>query len=96
MSYRTFVREQPIESAFGVGTTLSTSFGQTYFISLFVPSLVVALPISEAEFGSLYGIGTLLGALLLPFIATHYDRRHWPPTRGGFFGPSGFQRSSSR
>ena len=73
MSYRTFVREQPIESAFGIGTTLSTSFGQTYFISLFVPSLVLALPISEAEFGSLYGIGTLLGALLLPFIAAHYD-----------------------
>lgn len=73
MSYRTFVREQPVESAFGVGTTLSTSFGQTYFISLFVPSLVASLPISEAEFGSLYGVGTLLGALLLPFIAAHYD-----------------------
>lgn len=73
MSYRAFIRDQPVESAFGIGTTLSTSFGQTYFISLFVPSLVAALPISEAEFGSLYGIGTLLGALLLPFIAAHYD-----------------------
>ncbi|GAB5562079.1 MAG: hypothetical protein SynsKO_37260 [Synoicihabitans sp.] len=62
-----------MEAAFGVGTTFSTSFGQTYFISLFVPALVAALPISEAEFGTLYGIGTLAGAMMLPFIAAHYD-----------------------
>ncbi len=26
-----------------------------------------------AKFGTLYGIGTLVGAVILPFIASHYD-----------------------
>ena len=73
MSYHKFIKEQPIEAAFGIGTTFSTSFGQTYFISLFVPSLLAALPITTGEFGTLYGIGTLAGALILPLIAAHYD-----------------------
>lgn len=73
MAYPKFIREQPIEAAFGFGTTLCTSFGQTFFISLFVPALVAALPISVGGFGTIYAAGTLLGAVLLPFIAAHYD-----------------------
>ena len=87
MSYPRFIREQPIEATFGFGTTLCTSFGQTYFISLFVPSLVAALPIDMGEFGSLYAAGTLLGALLLPFFAAHYDTTPLAPyTRRVFWG----------
>ncbi len=67
------MREQPVEAGFGFGATFFTSCGQTFFISLFVPSLVVALPLTEGQFGTVYGTGTLIGAALLPFIAAHYD-----------------------
>ena len=87
MGYPRFIREQPVEAAFGFGTTLFTSFGQTFFISLFVPSLVAALPISEGQFGTLYGAGTLLGALALPFVAAFYDTTPLPVyTRRVFYG----------
>ncbi len=87
MSYPRFIREQPIEASFGFGTTLCTSFGQTYFISLFVPALVGILPISIGQFGSIYAAGTLLGAVLLPFFAAHYDSTPLAPyTRRVFWG----------
>ena len=73
MGYRRFIGEQPAEALFGVGASFSSSCGQTFFISIFVPYFVSALPITAGEFGSLYGIGTLLGALALPFIAAKYD-----------------------
>ncbi|MCF3652159.1 MFS transporter [Synoicihabitans lomoniglobus] len=68
-----FLREQPVEAAFGLGTTLFTSFGQTFFISLFVPALMATLPITAGGFGTLYAAGTLVGALALPFVAAFYD-----------------------
>jgi len=87
VSYPRFIREQPIEASFGFGTTLCTSFGQTYFISLFVPALVGILPISIGQFGSIYAAGTLLGAVLLPFFAAHYDSTPLAPyTRRVFWG----------
>jgi len=67
------MREQPVETIFGFGATFFTSCGQTFFISLFVPYLVVALPLTEGQFGTVYGIGTLIGAAMLPFIAARYD-----------------------
>lgn len=73
MSYRVFIRDQPIEAGFGLGTTFLTSCGQTFFISLFVPALVVALPLTEGQFGTVYGAGTLIGAAVLPVIAALYD-----------------------
>lgn len=73
MSYRSFIREQPVEASFGFGATFFTSSGQTFFISLFVPALVSELPLTEGQFGTVYGLGTLIGATLLPFIAANYD-----------------------
>lgn len=67
------MREQPVEAGFGFGATFFTSSGQTFFISLFVPSLVIALPLTEGQFGTVYGMGTLIGAAILPFIAARYD-----------------------
>ncbi len=87
MGYLRFIREQPVEAAFGVGTTLFTSVGQTFFISLFVPSLVAVLPLNEGQFGTLYAAGTLVGALILPFAAAHYDTTPLAPyTRRVFMG----------
>lgn len=73
MDYRRFIGAQPAEALFGLGASFSTSCGQTFFISIFVPYFISTLPITAGEFGSLYGFGTLLGALALPFIAAKYD-----------------------
>ncbi|WP_221032993.1 MFS transporter [Actomonas aquatica] len=86
MGYLRFIREQPVEATFGFGTTLFTSVGQTFFISMFVPSLVAALPLTEGQFGTVYAAGTLVGALILPFAAAHYDTTPLAPyTRRVFF-----------
>ncbi len=87
MGYLRFIREQPVEAAFGFGTTLFTSVGQTFFISMFVPSLVAALPLTEGQFGTVYAAGTLVGALMLPFAAASYDTTPLAPyTRRVFLG----------
>ena len=55
-SYRTIL-------AFGLVTALSSSFGQTFFISLFLPYFMVDFDLTKGDFGFLYGGCTLLSAL---------------------------------
>lgn len=66
-SYRTIL-------AFGLVTALSSSFGQTFFISLFLPHFVTDFDLTKGDFGFLYGSCTLLSALCLPRLGSHIDR----------------------
>jgi MFS family permease len=66
-SYRTIL-------AFGLVTALSSSFGQTFFISLFLPYFMADFDLTKGDFGMLYGGCTLLGALCLPRLGSHIDR----------------------
>lgn len=80
MSYRRFVSENRSVLIFGLLAALSTSFGQTFFISLFVPDIRRAFSIGGDEFGMIYGGATLLGALFLPVIGSkldHYKLREY-------------------
>ncbi len=45
--------------------TLSSGFGQTYFIALFAGQLRSELSLSDGEFGGLYTLGTLASAIAL-------------------------------
>lgn len=58
---------------FGLLLTLFSSFGQTFFISLFVPDFRDTFDISNAYFGTLYSVATLLSAALLPWIGQKID-----------------------
>lgn len=66
-SYRTIL-------AFGLVTALSSSFGQTFFISLFLPYFMADFELTKGDFGFLYGACTLLGALCLPRLGSHIDK----------------------
>jgi MFS family permease len=66
-SYRTIL-------GFGLVTALSSSFGQTFFISLFLPYFMVDFDLTKGDFGILYGGCTLLSALCLPRLGSHIDR----------------------
>lgn len=53
--------------ASGFLLTLSSGYGQTYFIALFAGELKAELSLTDGEFGSLYTLGTLASAALLVF-----------------------------
>ncbi len=71
--WRFFQRRRPL-LLYGIGLAAVSSFGQTFFISLFVPSFLDAFPLTPASFGVLYAAATLTGAFLLPVAARWIDR----------------------
>jgi MFS family permease len=58
---------------FGYQFNFFSSFGQTFFISLYVPFLVESLKISNAGFGSLYATVTVISAFLLSVTGKYID-----------------------
>lgn len=64
---------------FGLLYTFFSSFGQTFLLSLYVPSVEQFLNISNTEFGSLYAIATIGSALTLPWLGGYFDRSELRP-----------------
>lgn len=58
---------------FGFLFNFFSSFGQTFFISLFVPFWVKELHITNAAFGSVYATVTIISAFLLSFTGRFID-----------------------
>ena len=52
-----------------------TSPGQTYSVSIFIQHFIRDLSISRSLVSTLYTLGTLAGALALPFVGRQIDRR---------------------
>lgn len=59
---------------FGFLFNFFSSFGQTFFISLFVPFWVDSLKITNATFGSMYATVTIISAFLLSVSGKYIDR----------------------
>jgi len=59
---------------FGFLMAFGSSFGQTYFVGVFSPSIEVEFGLSHTEWGSIYMIGTLASAALLPFSGRLIDQ----------------------
>lgn len=59
---------------FGFLFNFFSSFGQTFFISLFVPVWMGAFGISNAFFGAIYSLVTVASALALSFFGKYIDR----------------------
>ena len=74
MSFARLLKSDPGPIGFGFLHSLASSVGQTFFISLFVPSIAVALAISEAEFASIYAVATLASAVTLTWVGRWIDR----------------------
>ena len=60
--------------AFGFLLTLTSSAGQTFFIGLFGPAIRTSFDLDHTEWGSLYLVGTLASALVLPWSGQLIDR----------------------
>lgn len=73
MSYFQFVSAYRRLLAFGMLTALSSSFGQTFFISLFLPHFLADFSLDKGGFGFLYSIATLASALCLPYLGSRID-----------------------
>jgi MFS family permease len=75
-----FLRADPRLLAFGFLLSFGSSFGQTFFISLFAGDIRAAFDLSNGEFGAVYSVGTLASAAALVWTGHWIDRidlRHW-------------------
>lgn len=74
MQYLKFIHNHKRLLAFGFVLTLFSTFGQTIFVSVFVPEFLREFSITKGEFATIYSGGTLVGALLLPFLGQKIDQ----------------------
>ena len=58
---------------FGFLFNFFSSFGQTFFISLFVPFWIDSLQISSTTFGSVFAVVTVISAIFLSFTGKYID-----------------------
>jgi len=71
--WRLFLRE-PALIGFGLLFCFGSSYGQTFFVSLFVPSWAEAFAAPEAVIANIYGGITLASAAILPWAGRWIDR----------------------
>ena len=72
--YLSFAYRNRRNLGFGFLMAFGSSFGQTYFVGVFSPSIEAEFGLSHTEWGSIYMIGTLASAALLPFSGRLIDR----------------------
>ncbi len=66
--------------AFGFVMAFASSFGQTFFIGVFGPSIQTEFGLSHTAWGTVYMLGTLASAIVLPWSGKQIDRldlRHY-------------------
>ncbi len=75
-----FLRADPRLAFYGLFVAFASSFGQTYFISLSGGEIRRDFGLTDGEFGTIYGLGTLLSAALIVYTGGVIDRidlRRW-------------------
>jgi hypothetical protein len=78
-----FILEQPQLLLFALLATMSSGFGQTFFISLFGGEIRAAFELTHTTYGTLYATATVCSALLLVRIGPVIDI--WPLQRVALF-----------
>jgi len=73
MNYWQLLKQYPAFLMFGFIATFASSFGQTFFISLFVDDITHLHHLSYGQFGSLYAITTAVGGLFLMRVGKKLD-----------------------
>ena len=68
-----FVSQNSRLLLFGIIMSFTSSFGQTFFISLFGPSIQFEFGLSHTSWGTIYLIGTLLSAIILTYSGSLID-----------------------
>ncbi len=78
--YIRFARANGSLVGFGFLMAFASSFGQSFFVGAFVPEIERAFDLSHTAWGTIYMVGTLASALLLPWSGKQIDRldlRHY-------------------
>ena len=73
MGYFEFIRSNIAWLLAGFILALSSSFGQTFFISIFAGKIQVYFNLSHGDWGSIYMIGTLASATVMIWAGTSSD-----------------------
>lgn len=73
-SYVAFIASNRRFVVFGFLMTFASSFGQTYFIGIFGPAVQAEFALSHTAWGTIYMIGTLASAAILPWSGKYIDR----------------------
>ncbi|MCX7565880.1 MFS transporter [Sulfitobacter sp. F26169L] len=74
MGYLRFLIDNRLFLLAGFLLTFTSSFGQTYFISLFAGEIKTAFGLSDGGWGGIYTIGTTLSAITMIWAGTLTDR----------------------
>ena len=74
MSYGQVLRAEPRFLAFGFLMAFFSSFGQTFFISLFSAELRADFGLSHGGFGTVYSLATLTSAALMVWVGRLIDK----------------------
>lgn len=72
-SHLEMLRANPALVAFGFAMALGSSFGQTFFIGIFGPGIRDEFALSHTAWGTIYMLGTIGSAMLLPFTGKLID-----------------------
>ncbi|MCP5150610.1 MAG: MFS transporter [Chromatiales bacterium] len=73
-AYTRLARLDPRFVVFGFTMAFASSFGQTYFIGVFGPSIQAEFGLGHTAWGAIYMAGTLASAAVLPFTGKLIDR----------------------
>ncbi len=73
MKILTFVGENRRFLAFGLACTVAGNFGQTFFIALFGDQIRAAFSLNNTDFGAVYSIATLSGAVVILWVGKWID-----------------------
>jgi len=74
LAYARFAAANRRLIAFGFLAAFASSFGQTYYIGVFGPAIQSAFDLSHTLWGTIYMLGTLASAALLPWTGKQIDR----------------------
>ncbi|WP_187428484.1 hypothetical protein ROLI_044020 [Roseobacter fucihabitans] len=74
MGYLRFLVENRLFLTAGFLLTFTSSFGQTYFISLFAGEIKTAFSLTDGSWGGIYTIGTTLSAITMIWAGALTDR----------------------
>ncbi len=87
MNYLALFRANKRILSYGILLVFFSSFGQTFIVSLYIPSFLEQFSIGSSLFSSLYALATLLSAATLIFVGKKID--HIPLKRFGLFAVGG-------
>ncbi len=76
--YWRLLNQHPRFVGFGLLIAFASSFGQTYFIGVFGYAMQQDLAMSHTQWGSIYMLGTLASAFLLPITGKWIDQQPLP------------------